>query len=77
MGKIWHQLDISDFAILFGCSIALAIEIVTLLRVLHGSRYGFVIKILATLIGGNLARLASEAVFMNMLKTEDFSTKKF
>ena len=76
MGKIWHQLDITDFANLFGCSIALAIEIVTLLRVLFGSRHRFVIKILATLIGGNLARLTSEGVWINMLRTEDFSTKK-
>ena len=72
MGEIWHQLDITDFAILFGCSMTLSIEIVTLLRVLYGSRHRFVIKILATLIGGNLARLAGEAVWMNMLKTKDF-----
>ena len=77
MGKIWHQLDISDLAILFGCSMALAIEIVTLSRVLYGSRHKFVIKILATLIGGNLARLATETIWINMLKTEDFSAKKF
>ena len=76
MGKIWHQLDITDFANLFGGSMALLIEIVTLLRVLRGSRHRFVIKILATLIGGNLATLAAETVYMNMLKTEDFSTKK-
>ena len=77
MGKLWHLFDISDFAVLFGCSTALAIEIVTLLRVLRGSRHRFVIKILATLIGGNLATLAAETVYMNMLKTEDFSAKKF
>ena len=67
----------SDFGLLFGCSVALAIELVTLLRVLRGSRHRFVIKILATLIGGNCARLAVEVVFINMLKTEDFSNKKF
>ena len=77
MGKIWHQLDISDFAVLFGFSTTLVIEIVTLLRVLYGSRHRFVIKILATFIGGNLARLGAETVWINMLKTEDFSTKKF
>ena len=66
----------SDFGVLFGCSAALAIELVTLMRVLRGSRHRFVIKILATLIGGNLARLAGQGVYINMLKTEDFSTKK-
>ena len=77
MGSIWILLDFSDFCILFGCSVALAIELVTLLRVLRGSRHRFVVKILAMLIGGNLGRLASQAVYMNMLKTEDFSTKKW
>ena len=56
---------------------ALGIEIATLGRVLLGSRHRFVIKILVMFIGGNLARLAAETVWINMLKTEDFSTKKF
>ena len=77
MGNIWILLNMSDFCILFGCSAALVIELVTLLRVLRGSRHRFVIKILAMLIGGNLARLAAETIYMNTLKTEDFSTKKF
>ena len=76
MGNIWHKFDMSDFCLLFGCSMAITVEIVTLMRVLYGSRHRFVIKILATLIGGNLARLASEVVWINMLKTEYFSNKK-
>ena len=69
MGNIWILLDMSDFGVLFGCSATLALELVTLLRVLRGSRHRFVIKILATLIGGNLAKLGSEGYYMNMLKT--------
>ena len=66
----------SDFGLLFGCSMAITVEIVTLSRVLYGSRHRFVIKILATLIGGNLARLASEIVWMNEIKTGVYSNKK-
>ena len=69
MGRVWDQLSFKDFCRLFGCGLALAIELATLLRVIRGSKHRFVIKILATLIAGNLAYLSQETVFINMLAT--------
>ena len=57
----------SDFGVLFGCSIALLAEIVTLVKVLVGSRHSFVITILAMLIAANVLFLVDEVVYMYML----------
>ena len=48
----------------------------TLVRVLKGSKHRFVIKILAMLLGYNLAKLASETVYVNMYNTS-FTDKKW
>ena len=52
---------------LFGCSIALLAEIVTLVKVLAGSRHSFVITILAMLIAANVLFLVNQVVYMYML----------
>ena len=76
MGLIpWDELYIDDYSLLAGCGLALLIELITLVRVLLGSRHKFVIKILAILIGANLAYLAREITYINEILT-GFSHKK-
>ena len=76
MGNTESVLIFGDYIFYFGCGIALVIESATLLRVLRGSKHRFVIKILSMLVGYNLAYLARETVYINMVKTVYFSAKK-
>ena len=55
-------MNTNDYSVLIGCGITLVFEGVTLVRVLRGSKHRFVIKILAMLLGYNLANLAAETV---------------
>ena len=76
MGTARKRFDITDFSLMFGCGFSLIIECLTLVRVLKGSKHRFVITILVMLIGANLAYIANEFVFIDMLKTNDYSDDK-
>ena len=77
MGLIpWKQLGLLDSSYLIGCLVALLIELITLVRVILGSRHKFVLTILAILIGANLAYLAKEITYINMINT-GFPIKKY
>jgi hypothetical protein len=77
MGLIpWKQLGLLGSSYLIGCLVALLIELITLVRVILGSRHKFVLTILAILIGANLAYLAKEITYINMINT-GFPIKKY
>ena len=76
MGSVWNQLDFDDLTALFGCGLALVILSVTLVRVIKGSKHRFVIRILLMLMLANLALLADEIVYINILKTEGSPSSK-
>ena len=63
-------------SVLFGCGLAFLVQFVTLVRVIKGSKHTFVIRILVMLMLANLAFLADETIWINELKTSNFSGKK-
>ena len=71
MGNTWSELTFSDYSTWFGCGITLVIESATLVRVCRGSKHRFIMKILAMLVGYNLACLASATVYIKIFKTKD------
>jgi hypothetical protein len=76
MGNTWTELNFDDYSYLFACGLTAVIQFATLVRVIQGSKYKFVIKILAILIGYNLTQLAEEITYVNMIKTH-FTDKKW
>ena len=68
MGKVTReQLSFADYSKLIGCLLVLLIESATLVRVIWGSRNKLIIKILAILIGANLANCVNEITYINGL----------
>ena len=76
MGSSESLLDVADYCKLAGYGLTLAVQLATLARVLAGSRHKFVIKMLGMLITANVALISDQLVWLNMVKTFDYSNKK-